>query len=636
MNRMGIYTAVFCVAGSLVATPRFIEHLLAVREDSESGKASHQGAPVSPSPDSQARKLVMQYCQSCHDGGRTSFDFDHASLDEAEIRRNRETWELAVKKLRDKKMPPRKSTQPSDEERETILAWLEEVLRESAPTASTQVIRRLQRAEYLNAVRDLFGVRLGSAEDLPKDDTTWEPRDSHPVLTPADRERYLSAARHILNNAIGADYHGAVPDTDDDDDASAAFGEPVSRFAEVAGRSSMESARVILAAFARRAYRGPVEVAELDRLVDIFERVEADGATCDEGIQVALEEVLISPRFLYRSDLRQAGHSAEDSACGEIELASRLSFFLWSSVPDDELLDHAERGTLRQNLATQVERMLRHPRSKALVRGFANSWLGLDKLDSANLEDKLRRAMKKETRLFVGAVIRENRSVLDLLTADFTFMNEALSTHYGIAGVQGDKFRRVDLQGTGRGGLLTHASILTLTTKTHETSPVIRGKWVLENLLGESVASRPPEVEPNSDRPSQPDTNVFQNPTCAQCHSRMDPIGYALENFGPTGQWRTEHGNKAIIAKGVLPDGEILTGPGDLRSYLVNRNQLFVRVLAEKLLTYARGRRLTDHDRQALAGIPDVVAGQHLRFSRLILEVVQSAPFQMGRQNPGL
>lgn len=640
MRRLVIYTVALFLGAGLVGAHWVLEDLFAVGVPSETPLASDpSGMTVSTLPDAGPRKLLMRYCQACHDGGRTTFDFDEKTLDLTEMQRNRATWELAVQKLRDKKMPPRKSTQPTDAERAEILHWLEETVLKAPVNSSPLVARRLQRAEYLNAVRDLFGVSVKVTDDLPADDSAWVPCDNVPALAPAHLDQYRTAAKRLLDHALASEFLGSSPDADEgeEDEANAAPDEelasPSSMFSQIAGKTETESAREILSAVARRAYRGPVDDTELNRLVSIFEGVD-EGASFEEGIYVALQEILVSPRFLYRIDSREdeLDASGEPTQCSEVELASRLSFFLWSSPPDDDLLDLAQRGTLRQNLEPQVKRMLQDRRSDTLAKNFTNAWLGLDKLDAAKLDDGLRRAMRMESRQFVGAIIREDRPVQDFLTADFTFLNETLAKHYGIAGVQGDQMRRVSLRGTVRGGLLTQASVLTLTTKTSVTSPVIRGKWVMDNLLGESIASPPPEVIAQSERPSQPGSNLFQNPTCAQCHAKMDPIGYSLENFDTIGRWRSNDGTKPIEAKGVLADGEVLLGPEPLKAYLLKHDRALVRVLSEKLLSYARGRKISDRERHALAGIPDAVAAHQFHFSRVVVEVVQSAPFQMGRR----
>ena len=601
-----------------------------------------QTFPASSTPsavpaDAHARKLLMQYCGSCHEGGRTNFDFDETSLEPAQMQRYRAAWELAAQKLRDYKMPPDKATQPSEGDREAILQWLEEsVLKSNADTGRLRA-RRLQKAEYLNVVRDLFGRSIKPAAALP-DDEVWTACQDVPDLAPEHLNQYRSAAKQILGAALAKPLLGSAADADEDEEIDVPVQEPSGcshgLISESTGKTAAESARDILASFARRAYRGPVGAAELDRLVTVFEHANASGAAFEESFSAACEEVLISPRFLYRVETRDEDPKAPTVTSGhEFGLATRLSFFLWNSAPDDELLDHAQAGTLRQNLETQIIRLLRDPRSKALAKGFANFWLGLDRLDAATIDENFRRGMKKETRLFVAAIVREDRSVLEFLDTDYTYLNEALAKHYGITGVYGDRFRRVSLNGTGRGGLLTQASVLALTAKSDHTSPVIRGKWVLENLLGESISSPRPEVVSRGEPPSQPGTNVFQNPTCAQCHARTDPIGYTLENFDALGRWRSKYANAPIDPTGVLPDGETLHRPEGLKAYLLKHHKQFVRALSERLLAYALGRKLTDHDRAALVHIPDRVAAHEFRFSRVALEVARSEPFLAGRRD---
>ncbi|MSQ95648.1 MAG: DUF1592 domain-containing protein [Gemmataceae bacterium] len=518
-----------------------------------------------------------------------------------------------------------------------MIHWLEETVLKADPNAVRLVARRLQRAEYMNAARDLFGIRTPSIKDLPKDDAAWDNCNDVPTLSSAYADQYRLAARQILDEVFAAEFLGGDPNADEDDDTNAAPDmEPSSPrrvFAEITGKTDTASAREILGDFARRAYRGPVDAAELDRLVAVFETAHQNEASFEECIYAALEEVLMSPLFLYRVNTWKDSAESIDqpSPCSEVELASRLSFFLWSSVPDDELLDQAQHGILRQNLEAQVKRMLQNPRSKALAKGFSNFWLGLDQLDAVKLDDTLRRAMKKESRMFLAAIIREDRSVLDFLNADFTFVNEALAKHYGIAGVEGDKMRRVDLRGTGRGGLLTQASFLTNTAKTESAAPIWRGKWVLDNLLGEPPAGAPPEVLANREPQFESGLVRLQSAACAHCHAKMDPIGFALDKFDMHGKTRTTGGAASLEPVRVLPDGKTLNGPEDLKAYLLSHHELFVGVLTEKLLSHSQGRKLGDRDRQALAGVAERVAQKQFHFSHVILEVVQSAPFQIGR-----
>jgi hypothetical protein len=349
-------------------------------------------------------------------------------------------------------------------------------------------------------------------------------------------------------------------------------------------------------------------------------------------------EVLTSPHFLYRFETRAV--PGRTAARDSLALASRISHFLWSSSPDEELLGHAEKGLTAEGIETQVRRLLKDPRSQALALDFANYWIPLERLQrDPRLGKLLGRAMQQETEHFFAGIVRDDRSILEFLDADYTFANEALAGHYGITGVQGDQMRRVTLAGDQRGGLLTQGSVLRATSGINSTTPVLRGKWVVENLLG-SAPVRPPlsvvEALQNAPRTFGPGSMRQQmeqhraEPSCAACHARMDTIGLALESYGPTGAWRTDADGQAIEPAGALPDGDTVNDPAELKAYLLKHRKEFVRALSERLLAYSLGRKLTDRDRAALAHVPDRVAAHDFRFSAVVLAVTQSEPFLAG------
>jgi hypothetical protein len=409
----------------------------------------------------------------------------------------------------------------------------------------------------------------------------------------------------------------------------------------------METAREIIGAFARRAYRRPVTRTESDRLLRLFQMADQDGETFEASVKVALTAVLVSPHFLFRGELQpDPNDPGTVHPIDEFALASRLSYFLWSTMPDEELFGHAERKTLRKNLEFQVRRMLNDPRANALVDNFAGQWLQLrnirlvapDPKTFPDFDGALRDAMQKETELFFANIIREDRSVLEFLEANYTFVNERLARFYGIDQVVGDDFQRVSLKGTGRGGLLTQASILTVTSNPTRTSPVKRGKWVLDNLLDSPPPPPPPDV------PELEEGGVLtgslrqrmeqhrENPMCASCHARMDPIGFGLENFDGIGAWRQKEGEFAIDPSGKLVTGESFDGVADLKRILLkNKRDDFARCLTRKMLTYALGRGLEYYDKCAVDQIRRRLARNRYKFSTLILEIVKSTPFQMRR-----
>ena len=405
----------------------------------------------------------------------------------------------------------------------------------------------------------------------------------------------------------------------------------------------------ILTTLARRAYRRQVDEGDVQALMDFYDAGRRDG-NFDTGIQFALERLLVSPDFLFRIE-----HDPVDAASGtvyavtDVELASRLSFFLWSSVPDDELLNLAERGVLREPgvLDGQVRRMMTDPRAGAPTENFVGQWLYLRNLDGhypdpagfPEFDENLREAFQRETELFIDDQIRADRSVLELMSADYTFVNERLARHYGIPGVYGSRFRRVDLDPAQRGGLLGHGSLLTVTSYPNRTSPVLRGKFVLENLLGSPPPEPPPNVpaleEQNEDGELQSMRAAMaqhrENPACRACHAAMDPIGFALENYDAVGKWRSDFAGEPVDASGVLPDGAAFDGLDGLRDLLLSRPDDFVGTVTEKLLIYALGRGLEYYDMPAVRGIVRTAAENDYRWSSILVGVVESIPFQMRR-----
>jgi hypothetical protein len=431
----------------------------------------------------------------------------------------------------------------------------------------------------------------------------------------------------------------------------------------VAPNSERACARKILTTLARRAYRGPVSDAEIETLMSFYQQGRQDSAPStgsgqsratsrddfETGIQHAIARVLVAPRFVYRVE-----EEPEKLPVGAVyplsnlELASRLSFFLWSSIPDDELLDVAAKGRLRDRtvIERQVKRMLADPKSESLIKNFAGQWLYLRELanvetEAKNFDENLRQAFRRETEMLFGAIVREDRSLLDLLDANYTFVDERLARHYNIPNVRGSYFRRVTLEPSSpRRGLLGHGSMLTVTSVATRTSPVSRGKWILENLLGTPPPVPPPGVETNlGEGEANITTSLRQrleqhraNPVCASCHRIMDPLGFSLENFDLVGTWREFDGSTRIDASGQLADGTALNGPADLRQALLSRSDAFVTTATEKLLTYALGRPVQHTDMPTVRSIVRHAAENGNRFSSIMLGVIESEPFQMRRK----
>jgi mono/diheme cytochrome c family protein len=403
----------------------------------------------------------------------------------------------------------------------------------------------------------------------------------------------------------------------------------------------------IMRSFVRRAFRRPVTAADVAKYVRLVEDAQREEGSLAEGLAVGIQAVLVSPDFLFRLERDRPGRSTA-VPISQHELATRLSYFLWSSMPDAELRRVASAGTLRDPavLAAQVRRMLRDAKSRALAENFGGQWLQFRGLESTtrdrerfpDFEDYLRFSMRRETALFLEHVIREDGSILDFIDGRYSFLNERLARHYGIPKVSGPSFRKVDLTGSPRAGVLTHASVLTVSSYATRTSPVLRGKWILENLLNAPPPEPPPDV-PNLDEKAI-GTEVSlraqleehrRNAICASCHRRMDPLGFGLENFDAVGAWRTMDGNFPIDASGSLPDGETFTGPEELRRILSEQRDAFARGLTAKLLTYALGRGLERYDAKAVKTIASRLPARKYRFSALVLEIVNSLPFQYRR-----
>ncbi|MEO7412459.1 MAG: DUF1592 domain-containing protein, partial [Opitutaceae bacterium] len=442
--------------------------------------------------------------------------------------------------------------------------------------------------------------------------------------------------------------------------AKAATPAPATGLSGLFGRKSpaplpADQARGIVAEFARRAWRRPVEASEVDELMRLYTATAAEGDSFEAAVKLPLQAVLVSPHFLFRGEVSAAAPAVAAAGnksglgrpVGEFALASRLSYFLWSSTPDDELLDLASRGALRKNLDAQVNRMLASPKAQALVNNFAGQWLEIrnlkfvepDKKLFAGFDDALRTAMKSETEMFFDYIARQDRSVLEFLTADYTFANERLAKHYDLPDITGDEFRRVSLADTARRGVLTQGSVLTITSNPTRTSPVKRGKWVLENLLGTPPPPPPPNV-PELPNDGKVVTGSLRhqmeehraNPTCASCHARMDPIGFGLENFDAIGAFRTKDGEFPVDAGGKLSTGESFATASELIGILSEkRRDQFIRNLSEKMLIYSLGRGIERTDRPAVDQIMQGVASGGYRFSSLIHAIVKSVPFDQQR-----
>jgi hypothetical protein len=424
---------------------------------------------------------------------------------------------------------------------------------------------------------------------------------------------------------------------------------------ETPGSSQEDAcAKQVLTALARRAYRRPVTAIDTDPLMKLFAAGRADGGNFDFGVEMGLSGILVSPEFLFRVEKTPvAAAKGTTYHLADLDLASRLSFFLWSSIPDEELLGLAEKGKLRDPavLSAQVRRMLADPKSKALVENFAGQWLRLRNVADwkpdpdrfKEVDEQLRTAFERESELFFENIVAEDRSVLEFIDADYTFLNERLAKYYGITGVKGSYFRRVALKGLNgkapeRGGIFTQASVLMVTSYPTRTSPVLRGKWILESILNAPPPPPPPNVPTLDETASTTAKSLREtfekhraNVACASCHSRLDPLGFALENFDAVGKYRSKEGESPIDATGNLPDGTVIDGVPGLKKIILGRKDEFVEGLADKLLTYALGRGLEYYDQPVVRDIRRQAEKNDYRFSSLVLAIVNSVPFEMRR-----
>ena len=496
-------------------------------------------------------------------------------------------------------------------------------------------VHRLNRAEYNNTVRDLLSDTTAPARDFPDDDSGYGFDNIADVLSigPLLLEKYQSAAEQLINAAWDRDI---------------ANGTTVVRICDPNADSSC--ARQVLTRFALRAWRRPAESDEIDRYLALVSTASGQQDPPDVGVKLALQAMLVSPHFLYRVELDTNPDSPTAHPLNERELASRLSYFLWSSMPDDELMARASDGTLHDPavLEQQVRRMLRDPKAAALRQNFAGEWLYTRAVDGIQpnsslfptFDSALRGAMRQETEMFFQSLLDENRSVLDLLGADYTFLNDRLADHYGLPSVGGSTLRRVVTTGTNRGGILTQASFLTVTSQPNRTSPVKRGKFVLGQLLCTEPPPPPPNVPPLPEGSGQGTLRQRleahrSNPACASCHSLMDPIGFGLENFDGIGKWRDRDTDGSLIdATGVLPDNKTFNGAKELAAALKTDPRLPGCVVS-KVFTYALGRGPTAADACAIEDITRAFESRGNRLADLFVVIATSAPFVQRRGEPG-
>jgi hypothetical protein len=744
-----------------------------------------------PSPDfaRQGLDFIDKHCIHCHGSKVKRADLTlHTFRSEAAVLADRKLFQKVLDAVRSGEMPPRPRPRPSSTEVDDFLASVQGVFdradRNASPDPGRVTIRRLNRREYNNTIRDLVGVDFQPADDFPSDDVGHGFDNIGDVLTlsPILLERYLAAADSIMSRAILSnppkppqrwmsarylepatskdirwrplDPRGNIlhtpyrltlegeyffrvrawarrPDNEPVRIAILNGMKELKRFEVMApektpttlevkvnlppgdhrffvkllnpsagengrnlivqwfqltgpsdtrprshrkllavtpGQSKAAQSREVLTRFASRAYRRPAAWDEVDRLIRLADAAQKRGESWEAAMQLAMQAVLVSPKFLFRVELDENAlgdaQEARPHPIDEYQLASRLSYFLWASMPDDQLFALAAGKQLSSQLAAQVARMLKDPRASTLIDNFALQWLQLRRLEIVapdprlfpSFGKQLQSAMLEETRLFFAEIIREDRSILDLIDGGFTYLNYPLAQHYGIIdtlgtrqgkprasgarGILTSKFIRVTLPpGDDRRGILAHASVLTVTSNPTRTSPVKRGRWVLEQILGTPPPPPPPDVPELAENDKavlsgslrQRMEQHRKNPACANCHAKMDPLGFAFENYDAIGRFRSRDGKFPIDPSGVLPDGKSFKGPAELKKILLGKKDLFARCLAEKMLIYALGRGVEHYDRPAIDTIVAALSRNDYRFSTLVAEIAKSFPFRMRR-----
>ncbi len=614
--------------------------------------ATAQGAALPP-PDlreyeARVAPLLKSHCVGCHNAEKAEGGIDLSRLGPpAEAARRRGVWRRAAARVAAGEMPPRGAKGLSRRDRTRMVRWMQsaaEHLDPNDPTArdpGPSVLRRLTRTEYDRTVRDLFGISFDSGREvgLPGSEgaTRFDNQAAALTLSPALLDKYLAAAEKVTEHVF------------DDPRARKRLLVPEPE----AGVPEREAARRILVPLLRRAYRRPATPTEVDRFLKVYDTAThgaQGGGDLETGMRAVLKPVLISPHFLYRIEQDRPG--AGPQRVSDHELAVRLSYFLWSAPPDDALAALADAGRLSdpEVLEAQVRRMLAHPQARALTDGFGIQWLQLDELSRArpsteffpSFTRRLRQAMYDETATFFDRLRTEDRSVLELLDADYTYANAELAAHYGIEGITGRDLQRVTLRPEHRrGGLLGMGSVLALTSHTHRTSPTLRGKYILDVIFGTPPPPPPPDAgllkeekgkEPRSFREQL--ALHASNASCVGCHRKLDPLGFALENYDAVGAWRETSPERPLDTTGELPTGEKLRGAADLKQVLLKRKGEFVRNLAGQLLSYALGRELEDQDEHTLRRLTADLERDGYRFSTLVVGITRSPQFLYRRGKP--
>jgi len=592
--------------------------------------------------DDEGTAFIEQYCINCHQPPKPKGKLDltlYTTVDQ--IVEDALDWDSHLNRVRDEDMPPDDDdvTQPTMKGRMAFVDWMQKTLSNAACSDGIQpgppMVRRLNQGEYSASVRALLDVHFDAGEALPDEGAGGEGFDNAAetlFISPIHAEKYLDAARSAVKYAF-ADTRSsqrfliAAPDEN---------------------TTPREAARKILEKFLPRAFRRQASPDEISEYLDLFEQAYAEERAFGPAMQLTLSAVLISPKFLFI--IESPTESAEPIPLDGFELATRLSYFLWGAPPDDTLMQVAAEGRLQEpeTLKNQVIRMLKDPHARK-VRNFAQTfveqWLGTRALGREFKPDKsikgydseLEGGMKYEPVFFFHEILTENRSLLDLIDADYTYINRRLSRHYKVKGEFREQPKRVDIENDPhRGGLLSMAAILAVSSHPHRTSPVLRGKWILETLLGDTPPPPPPGIPPLDEDSHEDEAQSLRqrleqhraDPTCATCHDKMDPLGFSLENYDVLGRWRTEEGGQPVDARATMPDGTEFEGPAQLKQILMDRKDQIVRHLTRKMLGYALSRGLTFEDFCTIDAIVEDLKANEYGSHRLLMGIVESIPFR--------
>lgn len=592
--------------------------------------------------DRNIRGLVDRYCSKCHNENKRNGDVDLAQdIDVRLILEHRDTWQTALIAIENSEMPPEEAKQPTDEERQLLQQFLKRTLDELDCTTEEPgkpILRRLNRIEYDLAIFDLTGLDLKLAEDFAPDATAhgFDHLGEVLSLSPAQVEQYHNAAKSVVE---------AIKKTQPEqlEQFAAVFGPMPGTDAE-----ATSTARATIERFATRAFRRPAESEYIDRLMAIYQKARDQQQSHYDALGHLVTAVLISPKFLMRVE-KDREDANGPYPVDDYELATRLSFFLWSRPPDAKLLSLAERGEL-SDLATleKVTReMLADERSVALVDNFFGQWLSLREIKShqpdatkfPEFDEDLRRAMSEEIRGLLSEVVQKDRPVADLIDANYTYLNERLARHYGIESVKGESTQRVVLDDRRRGGVLTSAALLMLQSDPSRTNVPRRGNFIAGRILGTPPPPPPPNVpqleEVASDGKQRSLRELLElhrsKPECASCHAKMDPLGFAMENYDAIGRWRTEDNGVAIDASGMLTSGRLFAGPIELKDILLEQKEAFAKTLNKNLLIYALGRGLQRSDECVLRDVMTASSQAEYKFSAAVVAIAKSIPFRYRR-----